>query len=301
MVVSRSPGGYRSGIITLVGRPNVGKSTLINSLVGEHLSITSDKPQTTRRIIRGVISRMNAQIAITDTPGIHKPKTPFGKGLNEMTTCALSASDSIGICLPVNQKIGSGDRFILDKVEAIGPYKKIAIVTKIDRVEKRDLLLKLSEISDLGCNFAAVVPVSAKRAVQIDLLKDVFFENCLNFSEKLFFDHEKPSVSDQISELIREKALCLLEQEIPHSLLVEVEEILTDSNRVFIHANLYVERNSQKMIVLGKGGRTIKNISITSRLAIESFLGKKVYLRLIVKVVKNWQKSESFLGKIYLS
>ncbi|MFJ4297529.1 GTPase Era [Curtobacterium sp. NPDC089689] len=296
---------YRAGFVSFVGRPNVGKSALTNALVGEKVAITSSKPQTTRRAIRGVVHRPNGQVIIVDTPGVHRPRTLLGERLNDLVQSTLGDVDVIGFCVPANEPIGPGDRFINDSLDQYPRAKKIAIVTKIDRVSKDKVGEQLLAVSKLR-EWDVIIPTSGTRGLQLEPLLDEITA-LLPESPQLYDDATvtEETDEDRIAELIREAALEGVRDELPHSLAVVVEDVVEPDEdddpdgplRIF--ANLFVERDSQKAIVIGRGGERLKDVGSRARTEIESLLGgRHVYLNLRVKVAKEWQRDPKQLGRL---
>ncbi|MHA7271730.1 GTPase Era [Arthrobacter sp. HLT1-20] len=304
--------GFRAGFAVLAGRPNAGKSTLTNALVGQKVAITSAKPQTTRHTIRGIVHRDTFQLVLVDTPGLHRPRTLLGKRLNDLVADTLSEVDVIGFCLPANEKIGPGDRFIATQLGQVGGNKPvIAIVTKTDTVDRQAVTDQLIAVEKLGREvigergFAAVVPVSAVEDFQVNTLATVFAEY-LPLSPALYPDGELTDEPEavMVAELIREAALEGVRDELPHSLAVVVEEIIPregrseDNPMLDVRVNLYVERPSQKAIIIGKGGARLREVGTNARKGIEALLGTKIYLDLHVKVAKDWQRDPKQLVKL---
>ena len=300
---------HRAGFVAFVGRPNAGKSTLTNALVGEKVVITSSKPQTTRRVVRGIVHRPEAQLILLDTPGLHRPRTLLGERLNEEVRTAWSQVDVVGFCLPADEKIGPGDRFIARELAELSRTKKVAVVTKTDRVARDRVAEALMAVADLGrevgVDWAEVVPVSATAGDQVDLLADLL-SALLPESPPLYLDGELTDEPEAIlvAELIREAALEGVRDELPHSIAVVVEEMLPREDRppdrplLDVHAYLYVERQIQKAIVIGPKGARLKDIGTRSRVAIEALLGTPVYLDLHVSVAKDWQRDPRQLRKL---
>ena len=291
---------FRSGFISFVGRPNVGKSTLTNALVGEKIAITSAKPQTTRRAIRGMVNREEGQIVVVDTPGLHRPRTLLGERLNDLVAKTLSGVDVIGFCVPANEKLGPGDAFISEQLNDFRRAKLIAVVTKTELVSRDQLAAKLQEVAGMR-DWAAIVPVSAVAGHQLDDLVGVvlglFPESAALYPTDAVTDE---SIESRICELIRESALEGVHDELPHSLAVTIDEMneREDGSMVDIHANVWVERDSQKGIIIGKGGSRLREVGAVSRKEIEKLIGKKVFLGLRVKVAKEWQRDPKQLGKL---
>ncbi|ATG54750.1 GTPase Era [Brachybacterium ginsengisoli] len=314
---SSGPDGeiHRSGFVALVGRPNVGKSTLTNALVGEKVAITSSKPQTTRRAIRGIVTQDDAQIILVDTPGVHRPRTLLGERLNDLVRETLGEVDVVGFCLPADQKIGPGDRFIAEDLVEMrtgrrGP-KVVAIVTKTDLVGRDVLAEHLMSVDQL-MGFDEIVPISAKKNDQIDVLLGVISSQ-LPVGPQLYPDDQltEESRDDRISELIREAALEGVRDELPHSIAVIVEEVVEvdpdgdaftpvepGTGRLVVRATLFVERDSQKGIIIGKGGSRLKDVGSRARSEINQLLGRKVHLDLRIKVAKDWQRDPKQLGRL---
>ncbi|MGF2945946.1 GTPase Era [Mycobacterium sp. Lab-001] len=294
---------FRSGFVCLVGRPNTGKSTLTNALVGAKVAITSKRPQTTRHTIRGIVHRENFQIILVDTPGLHRPRTLLGKRLNDLVRDTYAEVDVIGLCIPADEAIGPGDRWIVDQIRAVAPRTTVvAIVTKIDKVPKERLVAQLVAVSELVGDTAEVVPVSAVRGDQVEVLIDVLAE-ALPPGPAYYPDGELTDEPEEVlmAELIREAALDGVRDELPHSLAVVIDEVNPREGRddlIDVHAILYVERSSQKGIVIGKGGARLREVGTAARTQIEKLLGAKVYLDLRVKIAKNWQSDPKQLGRL---
>jgi GTPase len=299
--VSKLPPNHRAGFASFVGRPNVGKSTLTNALVGEKVAITSSKPQTTRRAIRGIVHAADGQLVIVDTPGIHRPRTLLGQRLNDVVTSTLGDVDVIGMCIPANERIGPGDRFINDQLSEFPRAKKVAIVTKIDATSRPAVAQQLLAVSELR-DWEAIVPVSATSRIQLDiLLKELVA--LLPFSPSLYPDlaqRTDETLEARVSELIREAALEGVSDELPHSLAVTIDDMVERDDRdlVEIYANLWVERDSQKGIVIGHGGERLQDVGARARAQIEPLVGKQVFLSLRVKVAKEWQRDPKQLGRL---
>jgi len=291
---------FRSGFVTFVGRPNVGKSTLTNALVGEKIAITSSKPQTTRRAIRGIVNTEAAQIILVDTPGLHRPRTLLGQRLNHLVENTLGQVDVIGLCIPANEKIGPGDAFINEQIGEYRRSKLIVLVTKSETVSRDALAKQLVAVSELR-EWAAIIPVSAVSGEQLEELKAVL-GSLLPASQALYPTDmaTEETLEERICELIREASLEDSREELPHSLAVTIDEMgkREDSNIFDIHANLWVERDSQKAIIIGKGGSRLKQIGSEARVEIEKLLGHKVMLRIHVKVAPDWQRDPKQLGRL---
>ncbi|MER6029692.1 GTPase Era [Streptomyces sp. NPDC001851] len=300
---------HRAGFACFVGRPNAGKSTLTNALVGQKVAITANQPQTTRHTVRGIVHRPDAQLILVDTPGLHKPRTLLGERLNDVVRTTWAEVDVIGFCLPANEKIGPGDRFIAKELAGIRKTPKVAIVTKTDLVDSKTLAEQLIAIDqlgrELGIEWAEIVPVSAVGAKQVDLLADLLVP-LLPEGPALYPEGDLTDEPEQvmIAELIREAALEGVRDELPHSIAVVVEEMLPREDRpadrplLDIHANVYIERPSQKGIIIGPKGKRLKEVGIKSRKHIEALLGTPVFLDLHVKVAKDWQRDPKQLRKL---
>lgn len=294
---------FRSGFVCFVGRPNTGKSTLTNALVGQKVAITSNRPQTTRHTIRGIVHRENFQIILVDTPGLHRPRTLLGQRLNDLVKDTYSEVDVIGLCIPADENIGPGDRWIHEQIRAVAPRTKlIAIVTKIDKVAKERVAAQLMAVSELVGPDAEIVPVSATSGEQLDVLTGVLVAQ-LPPGPAYYPDGELTDEPEEVlmAELIREAALEGVRDELPHSLAVVIDEISEREGRedlIDVHAILYVERDSQKGIIIGKGGARLREVGTAARTQIEKLLGTKVYLDLRVKIAKNWQRDPKQLGRL---
>lgn len=293
---SRLMSSYRSGFVAFVGRPNVGKSTLTNAIVGSKVAITSSKPQTTRRAIRGIRTEQSGQLIVVDTPGFHKPKTLLGKRLNSVVEETLTEVDVICFCTPANEAIGPGDQIIVDEISKFKRTKKIAIVTKHELASKEQVARHLLQVSQLT-EWDEIIPVSAVTGEQIERLIELLISHLPEGPALYPADAiDEQSVEDITCELIREAALEKLREELPHSLAVTVDEISEDGKKIF--ASLWVERDSQKGILIGKGGQQLKAIGSDARKEIEERLGEKIFLSLQVKVASNWQQDPKKLGKL---
>jgi GTP-binding protein Era len=292
---------HRSGFASLVGRPNAGKSTLTNALVGSKVAITSSKPQTTRHAIRGLVHRPDAQLVIVDTPGLHKPRTLLGERHNAIVRETLAEVDVVGFCVPADQPVGPGDRYLAAELSQL-KSPVLAIVTKSDAVDSNRLGAQLLALSKLG-DWAEVIPVSAVTGFQVGLLTDLLVQR-LPEGPNLYPDGELTDEPEAtlIAELIREAALEGVRDELPHSIAVLIEEMAPREGRtdglIDIYATIYVERDSQKPIVLGRGGARMKEIGTRSRAGISRLLGSPVYLDLHVKIAKEWQRDPKQLRKL---
>ncbi|MBB2942010.1 GTP-binding protein Era [Actinoplanes lutulentus] len=293
----QTDGVYRAGFACFVGRPNAGKSTLTNAIIGQKIAITSNKPQTTRHIIRGILHRPDSQLVLVDTPGLHRPRTLLGERLNDLVRETWSEVDVIGICFPADEPVGRGDRFISSEMNDL-KATVIAVVTKVDLVSPQLLAERLLAVSKLY-EFAAIVPVSAVSGHQVELLTDAMVKY-LPESPQLYPDDVLTEEPEQvlIAELIREAALEGVRDELPHSIAVLVEEMQVEGKLTKIYADLYVERSSQKSIVIGSKGERLKQVGSQARVQIEELLGTKVYLDLHVRVAKEWQRDPKQLRKL---
>jgi GTPase len=292
---------FRSGFACLVGRPNVGKSTLTNALVGAKVAITSNRPQTTRRVIRGVVHRPDAQLVILDTPGLHRPRTLLGERLDSLVRSTLTEVDVIGFCVPAPDQVGPGDRYLARELAAVSETPVVAIVTKADEVPQERIAAQLLAVSELG-EWADLVPVSAVSGFQLDVLTDVLVSH-LPQGPALYPDGELTDEPEQVmvAELIREAALEGVRDELPHSIAVLVEEMNPRPGQpdlIDVHAELYVERQSQKAIVIGTGGARLKAVGTRARQQIEALLGRRVYLDLHVRIAKDWQRNPKYLRRL---
>jgi GTP-binding protein Era len=308
--VSAESSAHRSGFACLIGRPNTGKSTLTNALTGVKVAITSDRPQTTRHTIRGIVSHPDAQLVLVDTPGFHRPRTLLGERLNDLVRATIAEVDVLGICFPADEKIGPGDRFIVGEMaRAARRAPVVAIVTKTDRAGREQVAAQLMAVSQLGTQtgveFAEIVPVSAVADEQIGLLTDLLMAR-LPEGPVLYPDGELTDSPEEVmvAELIREAALEGVRDELPHSLAVVVEEMIPRPDRpehsplLDVRAEVYVERDSQKGIVIGKGGARLRDVGTRARQQIEALLGTPVYLDLHVRVAKDWQRDPKQLRKL---
>ena len=286
---------YKSGFVTVIGRPNVGKSTLINKIIGQKIAITSDKPQTTRSRIQCILTQDDAQIIFLDTPGIHKPKFKLGEYMLKAAEGTLKEVDLIFFVIDATEKFGGGEKYILERLSAT-TKPVILVVNKIDLIEREKILPIIAEYSTRR-NFAAVVPISATEGTNVDALID----EAKKFLPEGVQYYPADMVTDQperliIAELIREKILQATQDEVPHSIAVDLEEFTQrDNGTIFIRATIYVERDSQKGILIGKGGSMLNRVGSAARPEIEMLLGAKVFLDLWVKVKKDWRNSAGAL------
>ncbi len=299
---------YAAGFACLVGRPNAGKSTLTNALVGQKVAITSSKPQTTRHTIRGIVTTAASQLILVDTPGLHKPRTLLGQRLNDLVRQALLEVDVVGFCLPADQRIGPGDQFIAAELTELRKVRRrpvVAIATKTDRVDRQRLAEHLIAIDRLG-EWSDIVPCSAVAGEQVDVVARVLSSHLPSSAGPLYPDGvltDEPEAV-MIAELVREAALEGVRDELPHSLAVVVEEMQPRPNRaedrpmLDIRVNVFVERTSQKAIVIGKGGSRLREVGSNARRGIEALLGQPVFLDLHVKVAKDWQRDPKQLQRL---
>ena len=300
---------FRSGFASFVGRPNAGKSTLTNALVGTKVAITSSRPQTTRTAIRGIVHRPDAQLILIDTPGLHRPRTLLGERLNDLVKTTWAQVDIVAVCFPANEKIGPGDRFIVKELAKVRRTTRIAIATKTDLATPEQLAKHLLDIARLGedtdTNWEEIVPVSAKSGDQVGLLENLLVKQ-LPEGPQLYPDGDLTDAPEEIlvAELIREAALEGVRDELPHSIAVVVEEMGLREGRpedkplLDIHANMFVERSSQKGIVIGHKGSRLRDVGTEARKQIEAMLGTPVYLDLHVKIAKDWQRDPKQLRRL---
>lgn len=300
---------FRSGFACFVGRPNSGKSTLMNALVGDKVAITSSKPQTTRHAIRGIVHRDDGQLVLVDTPGLHRPRTLLGQRLNDVVRATWAEVDVIGFCVPADQKVGPGDRFIATEIAKVDRTAKVAVVTKADLVTSDQMAAQLSAVADLGtdvtADWAEIVPVSATRGDRLDVLADLLLAQ-MPQGPALYPSGELTDEPEEtlVAELVREAALEGVQDELPHSIAVVVEEMIPRADRpedrplLDVHVNVYVERESQKAIVIGRGGSRLREVGTRARGHIERLLGTPVFLDLHVKVAKDWQRDPKQLRKL---
>ncbi|HEY3530290.1 MAG TPA: GTPase Era [Nocardioides sp.] len=301
--------GYRSGFASFVGRPNAGKSTLTNALVGRKIVITSDKPQTTRTVVRGIVHRADAQLILVDTPGLHRPRTLLGERLNDLVRTTWAEVDVVAVCFPANEKVGPGDRFLVTELAKVRRTPKVAVATKTDLASPGRIGEHLQDIAALGAEtgteWQEIVPVSAVSGDQVDLLADLLV-GLMPEGPPLYPDGDLTDAPEEVlaAELIREAALDGVRDELPHSIAVVVEEMglregrPTDKPLLDISANLYVERSSQKGIVIGHQGARLRKVGTEARHQIEALLGTPVFLDLHVKIAKDWQRDPKQLRKL---
>lgn len=294
---------HRSGFVSLVGRPNSGKSTLTNAMVGEKVAITSSRPQTTRHVVRGVVHRPNSQLVLVDTPGLHRPRTLLGERLNDLVAGQMSEVDLIAFCLPSDQRVGPGDRYIAAQLaEASERTPVVAVATKADLVGRNRMAEHLMAVAELG-PWKEIVPVSAVSGYQVEHLMQLLVSH-LPPGPRLYPDGEITDEPDEtrIAELVREAALEGVRDELPHSLAVVVEEMVeregSGERLVEIRVEMYVERDSQKAIIIGRGGSRLREVGTAARSQIEALLEARVYLDLHVRVAKDWQRDPRQLGRL---
>lgn len=300
---------FRSGFASFVGRPNAGKSTLTNALVGSKIVITSDKPQTTRTVVRGIVHRPDAQLILVDTPGLHRPRTLLGERLNDLVRTTWNEVDVVAVCFPSDEKVGPGDRFIVTEMAKVRRTIKVAVATKTDLATPQRIGEHLLDIQRLGqetgIEWQEIVPVSAVAGDQVQLLADLLV-GLLPEGPPLYPEGDLTDAPEEIlvAELIREAALDGVRDELPHSIAVLVEEMglrpdrPADKPLLDVHANLYVERDSQKGIVIGHKGARLREVGTRARHQIEALLGTPVYLDLRVKIAKDWQRDPRQLRKL---
>ncbi|KQR25195.1 GTP-binding protein Era [Microbacterium proteolyticum] len=291
----------RSGFVTFVGRPNVGKSTLTNALVGEKVAITSEKPQTTRRAIRGIVNRPGGQLVVVDTPGIHRPRTLLGQRLNDLVEQVLGDVDVIAFCAPATEKVGPGDRRIAESLSGYPRAKKVALVTKTDAASRDQITERLLEVDALREDWDAVIPLSAVTNDQLDVLCDELLA-LMPVGPALYADGvvTDETLEDRIAEIIREAALHGVRDELPHSIAVTIDDVAPreDSDLTDVWANIVVERDSQKAIIIGRKGSRLADVGARARAGIEPLVGGRVYLSLHVRVAKEWQRDPKQLGRL---
>ena len=289
-----SDGSLRSGFVTLIGRPNSGKSTLVNQLVGEKISIVTDKPQTTRNVIRGIVTRPEGQLVLVDTPGVHKPIHRMNSLMMKSVRDAISDVDVLALMVDASQRFGKGDQFALELIAPLSPTK-VLILNKIDRVKKPDLLPLIDMYSKLT-KFEEIVPVSALSGENIETLVKVLFQLLPTgpalYPEDQLTDRQERSIA---AEMIREKLINLTEEELPYSMAVSVDRFEESEAICRIYATIHVERETQKGIVIGKAGRLLKEAGIAARQDLEKLLGRQVYLELHVKVTADWREDDEAL------
>lgn len=287
----------KSGFVSIVGRPNVGKSTLLNTILGKKIAITSDKPQTTRNTIQGIYNEKDCQIVFVDTPGIHKPKTVMGKHLNKKAYVSLEDVDVVLLLVDVTEELGKGDRFVIERLKSVNT-PVILILNKIDKISKEKILLKIQEYMSLY-DFREIIPLSALSNKNIDVLISVL-KKYLKDPIKYYDDDQVTNVSKEfiITEFVREKILTLTNDEVPHSVACVIEKIEEKDNIMNIFVNIIVDRDNLKKIIIGRQGSMIKEIGIKARKDIETFLNKKVYLNLYVKTIKGWRDKEAYLSEL---
>ena len=294
---------FRAGFVAIIGRPNTGKSTLVNALVGTKIVITSHHPNTTRNPIRGIINREDFQMIVVDTPGMHKPKTALGTRLNSMVNENISSTDSVLLCLPANEEIGAGDEYIAKQIKGNQPI--FFVITKTDTISKSELAVKLTKVNEfairLNLQKAVIIPVSAKNLDQTQLLLELLSKN-LPESPALYPTDINTDQAEELmfADLIREAAIEELYEELPHSVMVTIEEMGERENgKIFdISATLHVERDSQKGIIIGPQGSKLKAIGTLARKSIENIVGMQVFLQIHVKVSKEWQTDPKLLAKL---
>lgn len=294
---------FKAGFVAIVGRPNTGKSTLVNALVGTKIVITSHHPNTTRNPIRGIINKENFQMIVVDTPGMHKPKNALGNRLNSMVSENIDSTDAVVICMPANEEIGAGDEYIAKQIKGHVPI--FLVVTKVDTVSKSDLAAKLVKVSEfterINLSRAEIVPISAKNLDQTDLLLDLLSKK-LPVSPALYPTDITTDQAEELmfADLIREAAIEELYEELPHSVMVTIDEMSErEGGKIFdVNATLHVERDSQKGIIIGPQGSKLKAIGTLARNSIENLVGMQVFLQIHVKVSKEWQKDPKLLARL---
>ena len=287
----------KSGFVSIIGRPNVGKSTLLNTIVGEKIAITSDKPQTTRNLIQGIYNDVETQIVFVDTPGIHKPINKLGNKMNAQSYYSMDDVDVILLIMDASSSLGTGDKFVIDKLSyTLKPV--ILVLNKIDKISNEELLIKITEYKDIY-DFAEIVPISALKKDNVNRLIDVT-KKYLTDNVKYFMDDEVTSSSDEfrICEAVRESILNLTNDEVPYSVTCVINNIEKKENIIDIYVDIIVDRDNLKKIIIGKKGVKLKEIGIKARREIEKILGKQVYLELYVKTLKKWRDKEKYLNDL---
>lgn len=287
----------KSGFVSFIGRPNVGKSTLLNTIIGKKVAIATNKPQTTRNLIQGIYNDTNSQIVFVDTPGIHKPSNKLGAVLNRQAYYTFDEVDVVVLLVDGSQALGSGDKFVIERLKEIN-QPVILVINKIDKLSKEQIYLKIKEYSELY-DFKEIIPLSAMKNNNVEELIKVLKEY-LPDGEKMYDEDLYTSNSERfmVSEIIREKVFNLTEQEVPHSLTCVVEEMKFNRNSVSIVASIIVDRDSLKKIIIGARGAKIKQIGIEARTDIEKLLAKKVYLELYVRTIAKWRDKEKYLMEL---
>ena len=288
----------KSGFVSFIGRPNVGKSTLLNNILGKRVAITSDKPQTTRNMIQGIYNEKDVQIVFVDTPGIHKAHNKLGRALNKQAYFSINDVDIIIMVVDITEKIGKGDEFVINVLRNIEDKPVFLVINKIDRLPREEILKKIDEYQKLY-DFTEIIPVSARKKDNLDRLIEVIKkylpDNILYYDENTFTNNSDEFV---ITEFIREKVLDLTEEEVPHSVTCILDSMEEENKVLNINASIIVDRENLKKIIIGKNGNKIKEIGTRARKDIEEYFGKKVYLDLFVKVVPKWRDKEKFLNTI---
>jgi GTP-binding protein Era len=294
------PEPFRAGFVSFVGRPNVGKSTLTNALVGEKVAITSSKPQTTRRAIRGIVHRESGQLIIVDTPGMHRPRTLLGERLNAIVQDTLAEVDVIGLCVPANEKLGPGDKYINEQLDRFPRAKKVVIVTKVDATSRPAVAQQLQAVGELR-DWDSIIPISSLTGSQLDILTSELIRLMPESSPLYPADAvTEESLEARVSELIREAVLEGVQDELPHSIAVTIDDMSEREGQdmLDIYANLFVERDSQKGIIIGHKGERLQDVGARARAEIEALVGRRVFLSLRVKVAKEWQRDAKQLGRL---
>ena len=288
----------KSGFVSFIGRPNVGKSTLLNSILNKKVVITSNKPQTTRNLVQGIYNEDDTQIIFVDTPGIHKAHNKLGRALNKQAYFTINDVDIIIMVVDITEKVGSGDKFVIDILKNIENKPVFLVINKIDKLPREEILSKIEEYMSLY-NFTEVIPVSARKKDNVDrlieLIKKYLPDNIKYFDSDTVTNSSPEFI---ISELIREKVLELTDEEVPHSVTCIVDELYEEEKIINIGASIIVDRENLKKIIIGKNGNMIKEIGIRARKDIEEYFGKQVYLDLFVKVIPKWRDKEKFLNMI---
>ncbi len=279
---------FKTGFVAIVGRPNAGKSTLVNRLVGEKVAIVTSRPQTTRNRIHGIVNRPGAQVVLVDTPGLHRPESVLGKQMMNEVEAAIESVDVLALILDASEDLGLGDRRAIERAARF-PGKKILLLNKIDRIPKEELLPRMERVAKLG-EFSEIIPISALKGDGVELTLKTFIENlpvgAPQFPTDQYTDQPERFLA---GEIVREKAMAMTKEEVPHALAVLVDSFDESDRLIRIRATIYVEREGQKGILIGKGGATLKKIGTEARKELESILGTKIFLELYVKVRKDWR------------
>jgi len=288
---------FKSGFVAIVGRPNAGKSTLVNHLVGEKVAIVTSRPQTTRNRIQGIVNRENAQIVMIDTPGLHRPESALGRQMMGEVEAAIEAVDIVALLLDVSEEFGLGDRRAVERLQRV-ESKRFLLLNKIDRLPRAELLPKIEKLSKLG-KFDEIIPISALKGDGVDRALEKMIEylpvGTPQFPTDQYTDQPERFLA---AEIVREKAMASTTQEVPHAVAVICDAFEEASNLIRIRATIYVDREGQKGILIGKGGGSLKQIGTLARKELETILGTKIFLELYVKVLKNWRENPQIVRQL---